>query len=38
VSLGINDQGNLGGGPLTGTRTVNVVVMSDAYLFADGFE
>lgn len=38
LSLSINDQGNIGGGALTGNAVVNAIVMSEQTLFVDGFE
>lgn len=39
LNLGINDLGNIGGGALTASRTVNVTVSGvDAHIFANGFE
>ena len=38
LTLTINDQGNTGGAPLSGSATVNVQVMAAGTIFVDGFE
>jgi hypothetical protein len=38
LTLSINDQGNTGGAPLGGSRTVNATVTAEGTIFVNGFE
>lgn len=38
LTLTLDDQGNVGGAPLSGTRVVNATVMAADTIFVDGFE
>lgn len=38
LTLALNDQGNVGGAPISGTRVVNASVMAPGTIFVNGFE
>jgi len=38
LTLALNDQGNVGGAPLSGTRVVNATVIAPGTIFVNGFE